>query len=258
VAAPPAEVPGDSSVSPDQPDDAAPAAPPQAEPEPSTKAPLAPLAKAVPRSGKSLGPKAGSFILPSLPLWAAAQFAANDEAKQVLNGVHIACDGKAVTLNASDGHMLLQASFPMASWMTCSDELLMDAEPLRKMPAKAERIIYDNETNIGSYRNRLGKAVGAFEANWEWLKSPTTPPNYSQLIPDSWRCDSVPLAFSPSLMGTICKVAEKTNGSVHMQWNNAVSPIGMTWLAHDPTLANPYQIKVVLMPLQVKHRLTWD
>jgi len=246
----------------EDPEPAAPADPP-AGPEPSINAPLAPpvappLTKAVPRSGNPLARRAGSFILPSLPLWAAAQFAANDEAKQVLNGVHIACDGKTVTLSSSDGHMLLEASFPMASWMSCSDELLMDAEPLRKMPAKAERLGYDDETNIGSYRNRLGKAVGAFEANWEWLKFPATPPNYSQLIPDSFSCNSVPLVFSPSLMGTICKVADKTSGSIQMQWNNATSPIGLTWLAHDPTLKDPYQIKMILMPVQVKQHLTWD
>jgi len=247
-------------------DDAVQEGPPPAgqDPEPAAPAdppadpPVARLESASEPALEPVAPRAGSFILPSLPLWAAAQIASTDETKGVLNGVHIACDGKTVTLNASNNYMLLQASFPMASWMSCSDELLMDAAPLRKMPAKTERISYNNETNIGSYRNRLGKAVGAFEASWEWLKLSAIPPNYSQYIPDSFRCDSVPLVFGPSLMGTICKVAEKTNGRIQMQWNNGGSPIGLTWLAHDPTLKDPYQIKVLLMPIHVKQHLNWD
>jgi hypothetical protein len=49
-------------------------------------------------------------VLPYWPIWAAAQFASTDQAKQVLNFVHVWRDADAFQIEATDGHRAFQVS----------------------------------------------------------------------------------------------------------------------------------------------------
>jgi hypothetical protein len=51
-------------------------------------------------------------VLPYWPIWAAAQFASTDEAKHLLQFVHVWSDGDVLQIESTDGHRAFRYRLP--------------------------------------------------------------------------------------------------------------------------------------------------
>jgi len=191
--------------------------------------------------------------LPYLPLWAAAQFASRDEAKLVLNTIHIRRgDDGVTTIESTDGHRLFRYRFPACDWLNFEADairngsLQIDAAPFRKFIRNAHHVEvrFDLLCNItGGKVKRSAEAsdplpselLQAFPATRFGLNSAAdtlgTYPKCDQLFPESYSNNiGAPWAFNARYLAEWAKVVEKVsiNNVVKFFGNNPQTPFVMT------------------------------
>jgi hypothetical protein len=197
--------------------------------------------------------------LPAQLLAAVAVAASRDDAKQVLQCVHVKNDGPWLALAAVDGHRLITVRVPQSEHLyITTDELLLSADSMRK-PGKAQTIEINSDGNFKAL-DAMGRPVGA--GVWRHPYGSGTFPNYEQLIPDSFtNCPKSAVTVNSNYLLDWCKVCAsvtvKDRQITSWETNSPTSP--MVWTAKvDPRLIpggcdDDVIIRHLLMPVQVRH-----
>lgn len=111
-------------------------------------------------------PHIAANVLPYWPIWAAAQFASDDAAKQLLNFVHIFKEGNALQIESTDGHRAFRyrfpaggASFNLWEWVIPEAGLLLHAAPLKKAVTLAKTLTVSKELRVYIHGGRKKDVV---------------------------------------------------------------------------------------------------
>jgi hypothetical protein len=206
---------------------------------------------------------APSAVMASLPaqlLAAVAVAASRDDAKQILQCIHVKNDGAWLALAAVDGHRLITVRVPVSEHLyITTDELLLSADSMRKPGRAAQTVECSRDGNFKSL-DAMGRPVGA--GVWQHPYGLGTFPNYEQLIPDSFtNAPKGAVTVNSNCLLDWCKVcaAVTTKDKQLTSWetNSPTSP--MVWTAKvDPRLIpggcdDDVFMRHLLMPVQVRH-----
>jgi hypothetical protein len=198
--------------------------------------------------------------LPAQILAAVAVAASRDDAKQVLQCIHVTTAGGWLALAAVDGHRLITVRVPQSEHLyITTDELLLSADSMRKPGGKAQTIEINRDGNFQSV-DAMGRPVGA--GVWRHPYGSGTFPNYEQLIPDTFtNAPKGAVTVNASYLLDWCKVCAavtvKDKQFTSWQTNSPTSP--MVWTAKvDPRLIpgdcdDDVVMRHLLMPVQVRH-----
>ena len=202
-------------------------------------------------------------VLASLPahlLAAVAVAASRDDAKQILECIHVKNDGASLALAAVDGHRLITVSVPVSEHLyITADELLLSADSMRK-PGKAAQTVEINSDGNFQALDAMGRPVGA--GVWRHPYGAGAFPNYQQLIPDSFtNAPKGAVTVNSNYLLDWCKVCAsvtvKDKQLTSWETNSPTSP--MVWTAKvDPRLIpggcdDDVIMRHLLMPVQVRH-----
>ena len=222
--------------------------------------------------------------LPYLPIWAAAQFASRDEAKQLLTTIHIRRgDDGVTTIESTDGHRLFRYRFPASVGLNFEADairngsLQIDAAPFRKFIAYAHHveIRFDLLCNITGGKVKRSAAesdplpcdlLQAFPASRFGLNSAAdtlgTYPNCDQLFPESFSNEpGAPWAFNGQYLADFMKVVKKAsyNGIVRFRGNHPTTPFVMDcgWDHAHPSESfedtDLRRMECLIMPVQIRN-----
>lgn len=183
-------------------------------------------------------------------LLAAAQFAATDEGKGAICAVQLKQADGVLSLYATNGHMAFRCRIPQGggvNWSMSSDELLLDAKPLRKQAARAVHLILK-------------------EDRVELLDSKVKPIDLRIIERDRFRCHRFPeidkiwpssfsysagasICWSARYMTTIHDIAARLSdkGNVVFRFSTGQSPLEMAC-----TFAESIEVEFLLMPVVVR------
>ena len=203
--------------------------------------------------------------LPYQLLHIAAHFASKDEAKQLLQIIHVRLEKGLIRIASTDGHRLFRFEFknelrPGAYgetsiyWLDDDvTELKLDSRAFKKSNLRAEKlIIHDN--GFSQVYNKKHK-YGLDPVTPIFWKSTIegTYPNVDQLIPDSFTNQPCkPIAFNASYLADFGKVVSKaSNGVVKMFTNHPVTPMIFEASCNLDGLEDT-KIQYLLMPIQVR------
>lgn len=194
---------------------------------------------------------AGSVLaqLPAQLLHIAAQFASDDDAKQALTCVHVACVDAVgdlpahIRIASTNGHYAFRCrlfvgdagfSDPAAPFWCGVPELQITASAFRKRPAYAKQALIRADGEARLYGAKRGQALGLLEArpigDPTGAYATTFPPTFDSLWPDPAamaNAPAAPLAWNASYMGTISAIATRYS-------SNGVVKFRSGALAHTP------------------------
>jgi len=196
--------------------------------------------------------------LPYQLLHIASHFSSKDEAKQILQIIHIKLEKGLIRIASTDGHRLFRVEFKSNDKTFYLDddvtELKFDSKAFKKSNLKAEKVIIHNNgfSQVFNKKHRYGIDTAS---NVFWKSSiEGTYPNIDQLIPDSFTNEpSAPIAFNASYLADFGKVVSKaSNGVVKMFTNHPVTP--MIFEARcDLEGLEDIKLQYLLMPVQIRH-----
>lgn len=214
-------------------------------------------------------------ILPYWPVWAAAQFASVDEAKELIQFVHIWQDGEAIQVESTDGHRAFRYRIPTQAntadgipplWRLPQQGLLLRAKPLQKAVTYAKLLIITQDMravfhggkqhaldelssiNLSGHYNIHSASdcgeVGRYPSiNAIWPSSFTNQPN------QRW-------AFNARFLREWGLVVEKLspNAVTSMEGNGARNPFVLR-CDYEPRIGahdEDSQLELLLMPAQIR------
>jgi hypothetical protein len=201
--------------------------------------------------------------LPPAILWAAAQFASNDPAKNCLTFIQVTKnDDGYISIITTDGHRAFRVILPPCDDYSLScDQLLIRAGAFKKVGSllKGKLAVFSETVNpdlpsgdLISTCRIVGykcETVEIREANIGGKYSPTYP-NVPQLWPDTFSCEpGLPIAFNATYAAEFMKVAEKLSpeGVVSMFTNYNITPLVYRCHWQDGIMIN-----YLLMPVQLR------
>lgn len=209
-----------------------------------------------------------SAVLPYWPVWAAAQFASNDPAKELLNFVHIFRDGDFYQVESTDCHRAFRYRFPAIDtlWRVPDGGLLLHAKPLRKAVSHSRFMTVTNDMRA-VFHGGKGKALdelssinlAGFYTVWTVADCAKvgTYPNINGLWPDTFTNQpGRKFGFNARYLRDWGAVVEKIADSVTTQCvcNAATTPF--VWTAdYAPSIGEACQdarLEYLLMPVQVR------
>jgi len=203
--------------------------------------------------------------LPYQLLHIASHFSSKDEAKQLLQIIHVRLEKGLIRIASTDGHRLFRFEFKNEQrpgeygetsvyWLDDEiKELKLDIRAFKKSNLKAEKvIIHDNGfSQVFNKKHRYGIDTAS---NVFWKSSiEGTYPQIDQLIPDSFTNEpSAPIAFNASYLADYGKVVSKaSNGVIKMFTNHPVTPIIFEASCNLEGLKET-KLQYLLMPVQVR------
>jgi len=204
--------------------------------------------------------------LPYQLLHIASHFSSKDEAKQLLQIIHVRLEKGLIRIASTDGHRLFRVEFKSneetfylddgAQGMSIDDviELKLDARAFKKSNLRAEKvIIHDNGfSQVFNKKHRYGIDTAS---NVFWKSSiEGTYPHIDQLIPDKFTNEpGKPIAFNASYLADFGKVVTKaSNGVVRMSINAPTTPMVFEATCNLEGLEDT-KIQYLLMPIQIRH-----
>ena len=195
--------------------------------------------------------------LPYQLLHIASHFSSKDEAKQLLQIIHVRLEKGLIRIASTDGHRLFRFEFKSNEKNFYLDddvkELKLDSRAFKKSNLKAEKAIIHNNgfSQVFNKKHRYG----VDPVNPIFWKSSIegTYPNIEQLIPDSFTNEpSAPIAFNASYLADFGKVVSKaSNGVVKMFTNHPVTPMIFEARCDLEDLEDT-KLQYLLMPVQVR------
>ena len=196
--------------------------------------------------------------LPYQLLHIASHFSSKDEAKQLLQIIHVRLEKGLIRIASTDGHRLFRVEFKSNEKNFYLDddvtELKLDARAFKKSNLKAEKaIIYNNGfSQVFNKKHRFG----IDPVNPIFWKSSIegTYPNIDQLIPDSFTNEpGKAIAFNASYLADFGKVVGKaSNGVIKMNTNHPVTPVFFEASCNLDGLEDT-KIQYLLMPVQLRY-----
>jgi len=204
--------------------------------------------------------------LPYQLLHIASHFSSKDEAKQLLQIIHVRLEKGLIRIASTDGHRLFRVEFKNEGtpgqygetsvyWLDDEiKELKLDYRAFKKSNLRAEKvIIHDNGfSQVFNKKHRYGIDTAS---NVFWKSSiEGIYPNIDQLIPESFTNQPCkPIAFNASYLADFGKVVTKaSNGVIKMFTNHPVSPMIFEASCTLEGLEDT-KIQYLLMPIQVRH-----
>jgi hypothetical protein len=212
-------------------------------------------------------------VLPYWPIWAAAQFASDDAAKQLLNFVHIWRDGDTFQIESTDGHRAFRYRFPATGadgmptlWRVPDQGLLLWAKPLKKAVGYGKLLTVTQEMRAVFHGGKKESLTELSSVNLAGFFSVHTAddcgkvgtyPAINQLWPDKFTGQiGQPFAFSARYLREWCSVVEKLshNGVTRCEGNHAVTPFvwGCSYEARIGQHSPDARLEYLLMPVQVR------
>jgi len=204
--------------------------------------------------------------LPYQILHIASHFSSKDEAKQLLQIIHVRLEKGLIRIASTDGHRLFRFEFESnennfylddgAQGMSIDDvfELKLDARAFKKSNLRAEKvIIHDNGfSQVFNKKHRYG--IDPLNPIFWKSSIEGTYPNIEQLIPDSFTNEpSAPIAFNASYLADFGKVVSKaSNGVIKMFTNHPITPMIFEASCNLEGLKDT-KLQYLLMPVQVRH-----
>ena len=201
-----------------------------------------------------------SKIIGSLPyqlLHIASHFSSKDEAKQLLQIIHVRLEKGFIRIASTDGHRVFRVEFKSNEKNFYLDddvkELKLDSRAFKKSNLKAEKAIIHNNgfSQVFNKKHRYG----VDPVNPIFWKSSIegTYPNIEQLIPESFTNQPCkPIAFNASYLADFGKVVTKaSNGVIKMFTNHPVTPMIFEASCNLEGLEDT-KIQYLLMPVQVR------
>lgn len=232
--------------------------------------------------------KAGDVLaqLPAQLLHIAAQFASDDDAKQALACVHVACvDGVGdlpahIRVASTNGHYAFRcrlfvgdAGFnnPAAPFWCGVPELQITASAFRKRPAYAQQALIRADGEARLYGAKRGQALGLLEARP--ISDPTGayatqfPPTFDALWPDPAlmaNAPAAPLAWNGRYMGDICDIATRYSSNSVLKFRSGALPHTplylecdcaelRAWATPDNAGSDYARLEFLLMPVQLRN-----
>ena len=196
--------------------------------------------------------------LPYQLLHIASHFSSKDEAKQLLQIIHVRLEKGLIRIASTDGHRLFRVEFKSNEKNFYLDddvtELKLDARAFKKSNLKAEKAIIHNNgfSQVFNKKHRFG----IDPVNPIFWKSSIegTYPNIDQLIPDSFTNEpGKAIAFNASYLADFGKVVGKaSNGVIKMNTNHPVTPVFFEASCNLDGLEDT-KIQYLLMPVQLRY-----
>ena len=195
--------------------------------------------------------------LPYQLLHIASTFASKDEAKQLLQIIHVRLEKGLIRIASTDGHRLFRVEFKSNDKNFYLDddvtELKLDARAFKKSNLKAEKaIIYNNGfSQVFNKKHRYG----VDPVNPIFWKSSIegTFPHIDQLIPDKFTNEpGKPIAFNASYLADFGKVVAKASNGVVRMFTNAPTTPMMFEAACNLEGLEDNKIQYLLMPVMVR------
>lgn len=212
-------------------------------------------------------------VLPYWPVWAAAQFASTDEAKQILQFVHVWSDGDVLQIESTDGHRAFRYRLPCYTpdgmptlWRVPEQGLLLHAKPLKKAVAYGKLLTVTDEMRAvfhGGRKEALNELSSVNLAGHFCVYTAAdcgkvgTYPNLNQLWPERYSNEpGKPWGFNARYLKEWCAVVEKLshNGVVRMQGNAAQNPFVMA-CSYEPRIGqhcSEPELELLLMPVLIR------
>lgn len=195
--------------------------------------------------------------LPYQLLHIASHFSSKDEARQLLQIIHVRLEKGLTRIASTDGHRLFRFEFKSNNKNFYLDddvkELKLDSRAFKKSNLKAEKvIIFENGfSQVFNKKHRFG----IDPVNPIFWKSSIegTYPNIDQLIPESFTNEpGKAIAFNASYLADFGKVVTKaSNGVVRMFTNAPTTPMIFEAACNIEGLEDN-KIQYLLMPVQVR------
>ena len=195
--------------------------------------------------------------LPYQVLHIASYFASKDEAKQLLQIIHVRLENGLIRIASTDGHRLFRFEFKSNEKNFYLDddvtELKFDTRAFKKSNLRAEKvIIHDNGfSQVFNKKHRFG----IDPVNPIFWKSSIegTYPNIEQLIPDKFSNEpGKPISFNASYLADFGKIVGKaSNGVIKMFTNSPTTPMIFEAACNIEGLEDN-KIQYLLMPVRVR------
>ena len=214
-------------------------------------------------------------ILPYWPVWAAAQFASDDAAKQILQFVHVWRDGDAYQIESTDGHRAFRYRLPLHEgslptlWRIPDAGLLLNAKPLKKPVPYAALLTVTQDLRAVFHGGKAGALAELSSVNLAGAYGVHTAddaarvssfPSINQLWPDAHKranAPGAPWCFNARYVREFCSVVEKLSPNGIIRFESCASPTTPFLLScnYDPRLGQHFedpQLQLLLMPVQVR------
>jgi len=211
-------------------------------------------------------------VLPYWPVWAAAQFASTDEAKKILQFVHIWRDDDAYQVESTDGHRLFRYRFPVVGtdglptlWRVPDQGLLLHAKPLRKAVGHSKLLTVTQEMRAvfhGGAKQALLELssinlAGYYSVNTaDDCSKVGTYPNCNQLWPSGFsNRPEGKFAFNARYIREWCAVVEKLSHSsvTRCECNCPTTPFVWTssYVHRIGQHFEDAQLELLIMPVKI-------
>ena len=196
--------------------------------------------------------------LPYQLLHIASHFSSKDEAKQLLQIIHVRLEKGLIRIASTDGHRLFRVEFKSNEKNFYLDddvtELKLDARAFKKSNLKAEKAIIHNNgfSQVFNKKHRFG--IDPVNPIFWKSSIECTYPNIDQLIPDSFTNEpGKAIAFNASYLADFGKVVGKaSNGVIKMNTNHPVTPVFFEASCNLDGLEDT-KIQYLLMPVQLRY-----
>lgn len=212
-------------------------------------------------------------VLPYWPIWAAAQFASDDAAKQLLNFVHVWRDGDVLQIESTDGHRAFRYRFPAWTadgmptlWRFPEGGLLLWAKPLRKAIGYARLLTVTEGMRAIFHGGKKDVLAELSSVNLAGFYSVHTAsdckkvepyPQINKLWPDTFsNSPEQRFGFNARYLREWCAVVEKLsdNEVTSCVCNKAATPF--VWRAnYMPRIGQHFsdaELELLLMPVQIR------
>ena len=216
---------------------------------------------------------AAAAVLPYWPVWAAAQFASRDEAKEMLQFVHVWKADRFIQIESTDGHRAFRYQLPVMDahgetlWQGPEKGLLLNAAALRKQVSKARLLTVDselrctfhggNKTDLDELSSVTMGRVYTVGSVADCERMADSFPKLNGLWPDSFNnTPGKQFAFNARYLKEWFSVVEKlsTNGHSRIDCNASITPFVFS-ADYEPRVGQHFEtprMELLLMPVQVR------
>ena len=212
-------------------------------------------------------------VLPYWPIWAAAQFASTNEAKQLLQFVHVWRDGDAFQIESTDGHRAFRFRLPAwgpdampTLWRVPDQGLLLHAKPLRKAVSTGKLLTVTEDLRAVFHGGKKQALLELSSVNLSGVYGVNTAsdsgkvgtyPKINQLWPDSFTNQpGKQFAFNARYLREWCSVVEKLSerGITKTVCNSPTTPFVFS-CNYQRCIGQHFTdaaLEMVLMPVQIR------
>ena len=216
---------------------------------------------------------AAAAVLPYWPVWAAAQFASRDEAKEILQFVHVWKADRFIQIESTDGHRAFRYQLPVMDahgetlWQVPEKGLLLNAAGLRKAVSKARLLTVDGELRCTFHGGNKEALDELSSVTMGRLYSVSTVadcermfdkfPTLNQLFPDSFNnTPGKQFAFNARYLREWFAVVEKlsSNDISRVDCNASTTPF-VFCCDYEPRVGQHFEtprMELLLMPVQIR------